>query len=377
MPHDFDAIVIGAGPAGSAAGRLLALRGWRVAIVESKPRGRDKACGRCLSPHAVALLGRWGLREAVLREALGETVRLQLAVDGRVVLDAPLGHARRTGAAARGVLVHRGRFDQALADEAERSGVTILRPASARLESVEEAGAWVRVQRPSGVERLRCGLVIGADGLGSSTARRAGLATDAGGRRFGFACEAPKGIDVPASTIRMHAAREGYVGVVRCSDAVHCAGLVRAEGLSPEEMLRRILPDTGAIDRRRCTDARATVLGAGPMPWRPRRIASHRVALVGDAAGYVEPFSGEGMHWALASAEELAVTAGEQPVGEWSDAAAGDYARQWSRRLGPAHAACRRLSMLVRSPRLVSAAGWIASSLPVMNAAAFRHFAPA
>ncbi len=95
------------------------------------------------------------------------------------------------------------------------------------------------------------------------------------------------------------------------------------------------------------------VVGAGPMPCRPRAVATSSVTLVGDAAGYVEPFTGEGMSWALTSAEVLADVAADQSPGDWTRAAASRYRRAWRDRIGHRQRLCRAVAWSLQRPRLL------------------------
>jgi flavin-dependent dehydrogenase len=100
------------------------------------------------------------------------------------------------------------------------------------------------------------------------------------------------------------------------------------------------------LDRSRC----GPLLGAGPMPCRPRRVAGHRVVLVGDAAGYIEPFTGEGMSWALESAEILATVVADLSPGGWTAAAARRYRRAWAARVGRRQRGCTWLARILSRP---------------------------
>ena len=113
------------------------------------------------------------------------------------------------------------------------------------------------------------------------------------------------------------------------------------------------------------------VLAAGPIPCCPHRVASARVALVGDAAGYLEPFSGEGMSWAVESAAILAGVAADGARGRWDATYGRRYERAWRGRIRRRQRLCRLLAMTLDRPRLTGAlhgaarrhpalAGWIA-----------------
>jgi flavin-dependent dehydrogenase len=155
---------------------------------------------------------------------------------------------------------------------------------------------------------------------------------------------------------------------------------VAASG-SPAAAVAAILAETGgdraanlASPEAAARFAAATVRGAPPLTRsRPVASPSGRILRVGDAAGYVEPFTGEGMGWALASArlcdEALRplVTPAGRIVGDVA-AAAIRYARAHGRHFAPHHARCRRVSLVVRRPWLVGPALRLARLAPAVAA---------
>ena len=205
-------------------------------------------------------------------------------------------------------------------------------------------------------QRLRCRLVVGADGLGSAVARAAGLNRAASvGRKFGFAfdLDCSSAEVIPRDTVEMFVVNGGYLGVVNHGRGMlHVAGLVaRRAGIArnPYSFIDSVtvrferLQQTALnrLDRGHCSQ----LLAAGPMPWRPWTVANDCVALVGDAAGYVEPFTGEGMSCALESAEALADVLADQSPGAWTAATARRYRRAWRDRVGRRQRICRMLAM--------------------------------
>ena len=162
MPARYDAVVIGAGPAGSVAALMLARAGARVALVDRAPTGRDKACGDLIGPRGVRLLDQIGLPTA------GGVRMGDMVVVGpsgrRVVLPARAGRTYPGYAVA----VPRARFDAACRAAALDAGAVDI---AVRVTDVRQGD----VTLASG-EHLVCDAVIGADGANSATARSAGLA---------------------------------------------------------------------------------------------------------------------------------------------------------------------------------------------------------
>ncbi len=243
----------------------------------------------------------------------------------------------------------------------------MCQPASARIIELTPRGAVVQLRRPGPGHdpnvHVRCRLVVGADGLRSAIADASGLARRRRvGRKFGFAMDvdAAESGAVEPGTIEMFVVRGGYLGVVGRSDRrLHVAGLVSrvADAGNPVEFIEFVahrfdlLRSSGLHRLRRSRFGR--LLGAGPIPCRPRGVATDRVVLVGDAAGYAEPFSGEGISWALESAATLAHSVEHGKPGDWTPTTARVYQREWSRRIGRRQQFARMLARTLERPGLV------------------------
>jgi 2-polyprenyl-6-methoxyphenol hydroxylase-like FAD-dependent oxidoreductase len=359
-----DAVVVGGGPAGCLAAIGLARQGLRVAIVDRGPRGRDKCCGHCLNPRVAPILARHGLLGAIESIAVGRTRGLVLeSRSGRPLIDLRLGGNTRHG----GWLVPRDRLDALLWDEAVAAGAIGIRPASASLASVADPSpggdAVVELDEAGTRRRLRCGLVVAADGLGSGLARRAGLAPRRSGRGFGFsasiepASAVSEALRLQLDRVLMLVEPAGYLGLVRevdpgGSERVHAAGLVRdggGERRSPQAFVQAMLESRGPIE-----PTLRGLVAAGPMPWRPGGVTRQALALVGDAAGYVEPFTGEGMAWAFESADALLEAISVHRG--WNASAAAAYARLHRERIGSAQRGCSLVAAALARPRLLHAA---------------------
>lgn len=366
----FDAAVIGGGPAGSGAALVLARLGWRTLLIERGPRGRDKACGDCLSARACRILDRRGLLEPVRAASAGSTRSLRVHLEGRRPLRTPLGRGRGGG-----LLIQRSRLDQLLLDAAADAGVEVIQPAAARVVSAtHDRPAAVEVRHQGRLRQVECALVVGADGLRSGVARAAGLGRPGRqGTRYGFALDAraarPNGLG--PRTIEMFVGPQGYLGVVSHGpERLHVAGLVRggSETTSPGQFLATLSARFSLIRGLGLLPAGGeggmVVIGAGPIPCRPARVAGGRVALVGDAAGYPEPFTGQGMCWALESSEALGQALRWEAAGRWTEASARRYRLLWRRRIGRGQGFCRLLAAALDRPCLTAAAFACAGTSP-------------
>ncbi len=282
------------------------------------------------------------------------------------------------GDAGFGLLVPRDRFDQLLVDRAAEAGVHVFQPVSARVVELTPHGARVALRGSAAASHARCRLLVGADGLRSAIADASGLGCRrTNGAKFGFAIDVdgPARGGVAPGTIEMFVVRGGYLGVVARSDRrMHVAGLIsRAAAVGNpldfvESVARRfdVLRLSGLHRIRRASFKR--LLGAGPIPCRPRGVAGVRVALVGDAAGYVEPFSGEGISCALESAEVLADTLARATPGDWTPAIARVYRNQWARRIGRRQHLDRLLARALERPGLTGPLASVTGRYPALAA---------
>lgn len=344
----WDAVVIGAGPAGSVTARELALAGRRTLLVDRTAFPRPKVCGGCLAPRGTAILDALGLAPVL---AGGICITHARLLVGAAAYDLPpAGHR----------VIAREILDDRLVRAARDAGAALLWPASA---TVTDDGD-VRLTTTSGDVVVRSRRVIAADGIGGRALREhADLRWRVRqGSLLGAATRALKApVELPAGRVVMIAGRAGYLGLVRLADGDIDAALaarpsaVRSLG-GPAGVARHLVTrargDTTALDG-------ATWKGTPLLTRRRRRRAAGAVFTCGDAGSYREPFTGEGMSWAIADAAALSALL----VTRWDDADAA-LVHAWNHRAGVVRRrerGCAIVGAVVRRPILAHAGGILAT----------------
>ena len=305
---DAEVLVVGAGPAGSALAAALAREGRSVVLVEAQRHPRPKACAEYASPRILEELRRIGIEEAAW-QADARSLRGMRVIRGDDAVE--VTYRDRAGRRHAWGL-DRERFDAALARHAAGSGADVHE--RTRFEDVawsdgRVSGAWVR--GPDGRRRrLRTVWVVGADGARSRVARAVGVERPVVlPRRLGLLAHVA-GVREPADGGEMHVGRGFYVGLAPLRDGLVNVGMAlpltaaRSDAESRFEAAIRALP---AVAARLAGAERVTpIRGAAPIGHRVSAAAGPGWMLVGDAAGFVDPFTGEGIHRALRSARAAA-----------------------------------------------------------------------
>ncbi|GAB3437154.1 NAD(P)/FAD-dependent oxidoreductase [Phycicoccus ginsengisoli] len=344
-----DVLVVGGGPVGLGSALYAARRGLRVQVLEPRTGPVDKACGEGLMPGGVAALADLGIHPG------GRPFRgiRYLGPTASAVADF------RDGC---GLGVRRTELHDRLSAEVERDGVEVLPLAADRLD---QAGDHVEVgtRGPHGVTGpvLTARHVLAADGLHSPARRLLGLDHPVGGSpRFGqrqhFRVAPWSGhVDV-----LWGARAEAYVTPV-APDVVGVAVLSDRRATFAEHL-------TGfptLSERLAGAEPVSPVAGAGPLRQRSRRRVAGRVLLVGDAAGYVDALTGEGISLGLAQARAaVAAVAAGRPL---------QYERGWLSATWRCSALTGALRQATRPPLLRRALVPAAAAVPWVFAAAVNE----
>jgi geranylgeranyl reductase family protein len=298
-----DVVVVGAGPAGSAAAAGLARAGARVLLVEAARHPRPKACAEYASPRIAEELARIGLPPHAWTGLAVPLAGMEMHAGGHA---ARVGYADRRGPrSAWGV--DRRTFDARLAEHAAASGAE-LREGTRAVRLAWDAGRVCGVHLRSGsgeAARVTSGHVIGADGARSSVARMLGVERPVRfPRRLGLVAH-HAGIDDLCDHGEMHVGDGYYVGLAPTPGGELNVGMALPMDGAASARARYDAAIAGlpAVAHRLRNSPRLTpIRGAAPIGHRVAGVAGPGWLLVGDAAGFVDPFTGEGIHRALRSA---------------------------------------------------------------------------
>ena len=344
-------VIIGAGPAGTAAAITLARLGVcearEISLIEARAFPRVKVCGECVSPAVTGLVESLVGARAMVGTGARECAQFVLELGER---DRPWTMPTR------GWAVSRAAFDTLLRDTAAKSGVNIMQPA--RVRRVDYAPGGVNVQLSDG-QRIDAAIVVHADGLGrhdrsGPTPSRPGV--------VGMKCHYRP--EKPVDGIRIRAARGAYIGTVSVERGMATCAMVTASSLIAEHhgdadgMLRAIWPGWRPELREGAWLSCGVADSAYIRPGHPRSFR------LGNAAAAVEPVGGEGIGLALWSGTRLAEIlheCGFAPDGltRASEILEHDFRRRlWSRRCS-----CRAAAMALTRPWLVRSV-WPILALP-------------
>ena len=337
--HVRDAVVVGAGPAGLAFAAHAAGRGLDVLVLERREGPLDKACGEGLLPAGVRALAPLGVLERIpaAERAVLRAIRW---------IDPSAGEARLALPPPGGIAVRRTALSAVLLSRAREAGAEVVQGAAV-VSHHREPGAML-VRGTFGEARGR--VLVAADGLNSPTRRREGLAIPPRApRRYGVRrhyAVAPWSEDVEVH-FGPHA--EAYVwpsGAERVGVA-----FLHQPGASGDP--RRLLDQFPALAARvRGAQEASLPRGAGPFDQASRARVADRLVLLGDAAGYVDAITGEGLSLAFGCAADLAGLLPDALArGATSDTLL-PYERAWRRRFRSYAAWTRLLLALSRRPAL-------------------------
>jgi len=354
-----DVLIVGAGPAGAVAAIVLARAGARVLVLDRARFPRPKLCGDTINPGALRVLHRLGLAGVVEG---GRPIRGMIVTGGGARVVGPYR-------VAEGAALTRSILDARLVGAARAAGAAVEEGALVHGPLMDETGrrvAGVRVRTAGGEHRITAPVTIAADGHFSRLARAVRLSrSTAWPRRWaiGGYFESVSGLGAFGE---MHVRPDHYIGVAPMPDGSANACLVTAGTArlrEPDPLRAALLADPALRER----FAAARPLGApvrlGPLAVDATRAGMPGLLLAGDAAGFVDPMTGDGLRFAFRGGELAAAAAAGVLRDGWRDAEAR-LARARQAEFGAKCRFNRTLRALVGSPLAVRAAGAGASIVP-------------
>jgi menaquinone-9 beta-reductase len=313
--QEFDLVVVGAGVAGAAVAILASQQALSVLLVEAQRFPREKVCGGCLNQRAQKFLRSIGLDDEIKSAGAISINRLHVQIgkqDSQWTVPAMLS-------------VRRSTLDQKLVYHGVKSGVTFLEGTRAKIQRFDPASidsnrvvVLKNVRDPNDSVSVQCKMVVVASGLtrGSLADSESWPARVMSGSRVGVHALVPRervpevfssATNGMGATLHMLVGSTGYIGICDTD-----GGLVDLAAAIDPSVIRGTKSVSVAVAQllNKCGVETSFIEGLDwqstpPLTRRSECVASHGVFLVGDAAGYVEPFTGEGMSWAFKGAEAL------------------------------------------------------------------------
>lgn len=365
--EDPDAIVIGGGPGGAAAAWRLAHGGARVLLVERASYPREKACGDGLTPRAVASLQRLGMGPEIAGWARNRGLRVH---GGGRAFELPWPDL--ASFPSYGVARPRAALDEAIARHAAAAGAVVWDHSEAKAPLVENGvvtGAMIRYRDTEELRAVRAPVIVAADGAAARFAQALGSVRDPR-RPIGVAARAyypsPRAdeewLDSYLEVRDEHRLLPGYGWVFPLGGGLVNVGLGVLDGASGSDQrgsFRSLLAAWTPVVGREWGFGPEDLVGvvrSAPLPMAASRhpVLHRGVMLVGDAAGLVNPFNGEGIDYAL-EAGELAGSAGLRLLETGDRTALSAYRWELERRLSSYHTLGRVFVRIVNTDGVMAA----------------------
>lgn len=367
-----EVVVVGAGPAGAAAAARLANAGHDVLLIDRAHFPRRKPCAECVNPAGVDALRRLGVWDDVLASGPARLDGWRIGPSGGTMFDGSFPSG------VHGIGIPRETLDHILFRHALSRGAQAMTGVRVTdvLRDARGGVRGVRVQGDDGEREVAARLVIGADGLRSVVLRRLDLLRRRPRLRKLALTAHVTGFDgAPGRGEVRVTGRRACIGIAPVG-----GGVANVTVVVPDERSKEVAGDpTGFFDAALAAHGFAAlrrmddVLATGPFDCPVRAAVVDGALLVGDAAGYYDPFTGQGIYRALRGAELAARTADAAlRAGDISARALAPYERARRRAFGPGERMQRIVETFVSRPALLGAVARRFTARPRLGDAVIR-----
>ena len=369
VSHDAEVLIVGGGPAGAAAAFFLARAGCDVLLVDRATFPREKTCSEYLSPQASRLLHEMDVLDTLEAGPSARLTGMRVhAPDGTVFQGSFSAVTGYRAFRDYGLAIRRPILDTALLRRAEGAGARIRTDVDVRDLARDAKGRVTGVLARQGTAQLtfQARLVIGADGLRSVVARRAKLGAHGRWPRRLALVRHFRGVTHDAPVGDMHVFEGGYAGFAPVGDGLTNVAVViptrqsRCIGNDRDAIMRQLLSSQpGPAARVAKAEPVTPTRAIGPFNWRARRAWTPGAVLVGDAADFFDPFTGEGIYAAMRGAELLSSYAWEAvraTNAHDADIALAAYDRCRKHEFGGKWSVERAIATAIASPPIINRA---------------------
>ena len=316
---DSDVIVVGAGPAGSAAAYYFASAGYDVILVDKQKFPRDKICGDFVSPVAQNELSNLGITNLPDFKNSNAISNASVYLDGNKLISRTVPKAQ--GLPRFGRVIPRKILDKLILDSAIKEGAIFLEGLKAVSIQTKRKGIELTVEGSSGKRVLKSRLLIGADGSNSTIAKLVRGYPPSSADRIIAIRGYFEDVEGPTNQADLHFNKESFPGYCWLfptgkNQANVGVGVVLdtiPTGNRLKELLTHLIENDPALSKRLSHSKLVGQIGGWPLTtYNPKQpLVDNKVMLVGDAAGLVNPLNGEGIQYALLSgrrASEVAIS---------------------------------------------------------------------